>query len=85
MKTPVGMTKSFNWELALALFGALHPHDAGGEEDAGHGERQNSVRFVAIVDGYSSFASRLPQRHQFTMRQLFDNPLLWESHLKPTF
>src|ERR1700742_3362598 len=36
----------------LALLGALDPHDAGGEENAGYRERQDGVGFVVIVDSH---------------------------------
>jgi hypothetical protein len=38
--------------IASALFGALDPHDARGEEDAGNRQRQHSVRLIAIVDSH---------------------------------
>jgi hypothetical protein len=37
----------------LALFGALDPHNSGGEEDAGDGESEDSMRLVAIVNSHS--------------------------------
>src|SRR5271163_3773382 len=38
--------------IVSALFGALDPHDARGEEDASNRQRQHRVRLIAIVDSH---------------------------------